>query len=688
MIGLILFMASAAFSCGPHERKTGKKVLVLGIDGMDPLLLKEFMAKGEMPNFAKLIAYGDFKPLMSSIPAQSPVAWSNFITGKNPGNHGIYDFIHRDPQTYMPFLSTTRTEDPPEKSAIHLGNRVLWLSGGKVELLRQGKPFWEYLAEKNIYTRVFKIPSNFPPAAGKGWSGSGMGAPDLLGTYGTFTFFTDNPPDRKNHPETIGGGTITPVYPVNNVIRTQLMGPKNIYALDPQRPFDLVTDPETGKEKKLYNYVDAEVPLTIYLDPEHPAAKIEFQDQEVLLGQGEWSGWFPIEFPLWPRVVTVHGIVRFYLKEAPKMVGNEVKGDFKLYASPLNMDPLDPPMPITNPPEYAKTIAEQLGYYYTQGMPENTKARQADLDILNDAEFLDQVMSVHREDLRMFKWHLDHFQDGLLFYYFSSLDLGTHMFWRLHDPRHPAYDPVWAGLLGDPLERIYMLMDQVLGFALNYVDDHTTLIVMSDHGFGPWYYSFEANTFLLDNGYLKLLPGVKPENVEYFSDKNTGQFGVDWSRTLAYSLGINGLYLNLSGREKYGAVAPSEYRGLVDEIAKKLEDYVDPKTGMHPILHAYKSYEVYHGDYTQSAPDIILGFRRPYRGSDNSALGEVPKEIISVNDSSWSGDHCIAPSEVPGILITNQKITKPAPALIDLGPTILKLFGLPAPPDMDGKPVF
>ena len=89
-----------------------KKVLCLGLDGMDPHLLRRYMAEGIMPNFTRLVEIGDFKPCGTSIPPQSPVAWSNFITGQDSGGHAIFDFIHREPDTLMPMLSISKATAP------------------------------------------------------------------------------------------------------------------------------------------------------------------------------------------------------------------------------------------------------------------------------------------------------------------------------------------------------------------------------------------------------------------------------------------------------------------------------------------------------------------------------------------------------------------------------------------------
>jgi len=621
------------------------------------------------------------------------VAWSNFITGKNPGKHGIYDFIHRKPDMYIPYLSTSEAKDADPEDSFVIGTRVVWLKSGEVNLLRKGKPFWENLAESEIYNRVFKIPSNFPPWEGQGWSGSGMGTPDLSGTYGEFTYFTDYPPE---HPDAIGGGTIEPVYSTYGVVRTKLRGPKNTFKLDSRKPYTEYKG-KGGKRKRIYRHVGSEVGLTIYIDKDSKSAKIEFQDQELLLKEGEWSEFVPIVFELWPNVVEVKGIVRFYLKE--------VDPYFKLYASPINMDPSDSPLPITSPPEYSQQIAEDIGYYYTQGMPEDTKARQADLDILNDGELFHQMLLIHAEDMKIYQWHLDRWKDGMLFYYFSSLDLGTHMFWRLHDPSHPAHDAEWADKLGDPIEKLYAMMDGVLGMTLEQLADPSTgklpedltLIVMSDHGFASWEKSFQVNSWLLENGYLVLHPDVDQEDVEFF--RAGPGYAVDWSRTRAYGIGINGVYINQTGREEYGAVQPSQKKELIDEIVAELLKFEDldtckpaaeggPSTCVRPLIGVAKAYEAYHGGAMDVAPDIVLGFKRGYRGGDDSALGKIPREILSINESSWSGDHCIATSEVPGIVATNRKIKKEDPALIDIGPTVLKIFGLEVPGDMDGRPIF
>src|SRR5215471_12036246 len=174
-----------------HAGAAEKKLIVIGVDGMDPDLLAKFMAEGSMPNFSRLAQQGSFRKLTSSIPPQSPVAWSNLITGMNAGGHGIFDFIHRDPKTFQLYFSSSRVEGP--KHSLSIGNWVVPLGSGSADQLRQGRAFWQILDEHGVPNSVFRIPANFPPVPAKGKTFSGMGTPDLRGSYGTFSFYTDDP---------------------------------------------------------------------------------------------------------------------------------------------------------------------------------------------------------------------------------------------------------------------------------------------------------------------------------------------------------------------------------------------------------------------------------------------------------------------------------------------------------------
>jgi predicted AlkP superfamily phosphohydrolase/phosphomutase len=639
---------SLSLSC-QHARggaMGSRKMIILGVDGLDPDLLTKFMAEGKMPNFARLAEQGSFRRLTTSIPPQSPVAWSNVITGMNAGGHGIFDFIHRDPKTFQLYFSTSKVEGP--KHSFHVGSWVIPLGSGSAEQLRHGKAFWEILDEQNVPNYVYRMPANFPPISAKGKTLSGMGTPDLRGTYGTFTFYTDDPTAAVG---AIEGGDIVQVDVKNNRVATNLIGPDNTFRK---------------------NSPPATEPFTVDVDPLEPVARIGVQDQQFVLKEGEWSGWIPVEFQLMPLIGNVKGICRFYLKQTHPR--------FQLYVSPINIDPENPALPISTPTSYSIDLAKQIGEFHTQGIAEDTKARMA--DVLDDREYLEQAHTVLAEHRRAFDVEFPKFHDGLFFFYFSSLDLNAHMMWRLTDPESPTYDAALAAQYGSSLEEFYEQIDQVLGEVMPKVDENTTLLVLSDHGFAPYRHSFNLNTWLLNNGYITRKEGASGDSSEPFAD-------VDWSRTRAYGVGLNGLYANIRGREREGIVEPgAQADALLNEIRQKLLEVHDPKDGSQVITRIDLASEAYQGPYAREGPDALVGYNRGYRAGWTTITGAFPADVLEDNTNAWSGDHCMDFTKVPGVLLSNRKIEAQAPALTDIAPTILSEFGIAKTKDMMGQSVF
>lgn len=628
-----------------HTWQGNQKLIILGIDGMDPQLLKQYMVEGKMPNFSALAQKGSFRTLTTSIPPQSPVAWSNLITGMNAGGHGIFDFIHRDPQTMQPYFSTSRVEPP--KHAIRMGNWIIPLGSGKAEQLRQGRAFWEILDDNGIPNTVIRIPANFPPVKAKGFTLAGMGTPDLRGSYGTFSFYTDDPMAAAG---VVEGGQIIPVQVEESQVKASLIGPDNTFRKG--------SPPATEA-------------FTVSIDPMEPVARIEVQSTKFVLREGEWSDWIHVEFQLIPFIGNVKGICRFYLKQAHPR--------FELYVSPINIDPADPALPISTPKSYSKDLSDEVGEFYTQGISEDTKALSA--GVLNDGQYLEQARTVLAEHRAIFDREFPKFKKGVFFFYFSSLDLNSHMFWRLIDPDHPEYDATAAGQYGSALPEFYQQIDQVLGEVMAHLDDHTTLLVLSDHGFAPYNRSFNLNTWLANNGYIRLTTGV--------SESNEAFANVDWSHTRAYGLGLNGLYLNLRGRERAGIVEPgAQADQLLQELKNKLLAVHDPGNQQTVITRIDRASEVYQGPYSKQGPDLLVGYNRGYRAGWQTILGNFPTDALENNTNPWSGDHCMDYTLVPGVLLSNRPIDLSNPALTDIAPTIFAQFGIAQPKGMMGHSIF
>lgn len=650
---LTLALAAVIASCAilsATSEDSSPKMVILGIDGMDPRLLERFLNEGQLPNFQRLIAQGDFKPLQTTMPPLSPVAWSTFITGTNPGRHGIYDFLHRDPQTIIPEFAMVRTT--PSDWNLEIGSLIIPLSGGKIEQLRQGAPFWEHLEDSGVATTIYRMPVNFPPSD-KGQSLSGMGTPDILGTPGTFSFFTTSAPENKDD---ISGGRVYEVIVQNQRVDASLIGPPNTFR-----------QPKENVWTGALEHPDMSIDFQVFLDPDNPVAKFVVQDEQFILKEGEWSDWIPLEFEALPYLVDVGAIGRFYLQQ--------VRPEFRLYVTPLQISPSDPAMPITNPESWSGDLHESLGYFYTQELPEETKAFSG--GILTADEFWEQAQFVYREQRRELDYALENFEKGLLFFYFSSVDQGSHMLWNTMDPMHPAY--VADHPLRDAIPTLYRQMDEALGRILESVDDETTVIVMSDHGFSPFYWEVNLNSWLLREGYVRLKDPTRRDGFPLFTN-------VDWSRTQAYALGLNGLYVNLRGRERQGIVSQGrDYERLLDRLERSLLGMTDPRNDQKPVGFVLRTGRDYEGADLEKAPDMIVGYSSGYRSSWKSPLGEFPREMFLDNLDPWSGDHSIDFHEVPGVLVTNRKISLESPSLYDLTVAVLDEFGVPKPPRMSGQ---
>lgn len=632
-LALVVLLALAGPACR-SERTVGRRVIVLGFDGLDYGLTADLMAAGKLPGLARLAGTRGVAPLTTTVPPQSPVAWSTFITGLDPGGHGIFDFIHRDAATMVPYLSTTRTAGASR--ALPLGPWQLPLGGGTVELLRRGQPFWDVLEAQGVPTTIIRMPANFPPSGRATRELSGMGTPDLLGTYGTFTFFTSDPYAYAG--QSLSGGVVRHVRVQRGVVESDLEGPDN--------PF---------RSAKL----PVRAGFTLALGDAGGPVRLTLGSEERLLQVGEWTDWVPVTFPLAPTQ-SLAGEVRFFLKAVTPFV--------ELYASPVNLDPIDPAMPISTPSSYAAELADATGRFYTQGMPEDTKGLKT--GVLSEREFLAQAAIAGEENVRQFRHVLQGFRDGFLFYYFGNVDQVAHMLWRARDPQHPAYDAARDAPNAAVVEQLYAGLDRVVSETLDTLGPDDLLVVMSDHGFTSWRRQFSLNSWLRDEGYLTPRDPSRATDAGYFDN-------VDWSRTRAYGLGLNGLYLNLKGREKDGQVDPASRDALLDELRRKLLAVVDPATGAPAITKVYRREDVYASRAADAvAPDLVIGYARGTRTSDESALGGLTPAVFADNTTAWTGDHCMDHEAVPGVLLTSRPLRRPATGLQDLAAALVAEFGI------------
>jgi len=617
-----------------------KRVVIVGFDGMDPELANRFMGEGKLPNLAKLRDHGTFRPLRTTFPAISPVAWSTFQTGVNPGKHNIYDFLARDLKNYLPYLSSAQISEP--KRHLHIGKYSLPLGKSEVKGLRRGTPFWHWLGKAGVFCSVIRVPVTFPPERFPGVLLSGMCVPDLKGSQGTFCFCTT----RVSSDKFREGGVRIPIERNGAGFHSYIPGPENPLG--------------TGRELR------AEFKLRA--DIKRAQARIEIDSETFAIKVGEYSDWVPVKFKA-GMGFTARGICRFYLKE--------ISPEVEVYVTPVNIDPGHPDLPISHPVTYSIYLAKLFGPYATLGLAEDTWALNE--EVLDDQAFLAQCYGNHEDRERMFFDALEKTPQGLCACVFDTTDRVQHMFWRYLDKDHPAVRDVPQDQKPRVIEDLYDRMDTLIGRVMQQIDDQALLLVISDHGFKPFNRCMNLNAWLHQNGYLVLKDG-KSESGDWFED-------VDWSRTRAYTMGLNGLYLNMKGREREGIVeAGAKAEALKEELRSKLDGLVDPASGRVGITGMFDCDALYAGPYVDNAPDLIVGYGEGFRASWDSVMGKVTSAIFEDNLKAWSGDHCVDPRLVPGVLFSNRKIAIEKPAIVDVAPTVMKLFGLELPSYFDGKP--
>jgi predicted AlkP superfamily phosphohydrolase/phosphomutase len=617
------------------------RMVILGLDGLEPTLAERFMAEGKLPNLARLKKEGTYARLRTTTPAISPVAWSSFMTGSEPSKHNIFDFLSRDPRTYLPDLSSARIGKP--RRVLALGKYRLPLSKPEIRGLRKSVPFWKILGEKGIFSTVLRVPITFPPEKFKGHLLSGMCTPDMKGSQGTFSFYTTDEEKVRKHE----GGLAVPVRREGDTIRTHLSGPENTMLEKPE---------------------EIRLPLVLTIDKAKGGAWVDVSGEKFFLKEKTFSPWVRVAFR--PGFgIKVRAICRFRI--------NSLEPHFEMYVTPLNIDPEKPALPISHPFIYSVYLAKLLGRYITLGEANDTWALNE--GILGEQAFLDLTYSNHAEWEGMLWNALEKTPRGLVAIVFETTDSIQHMFLRYLDKNHPALrKPGQSTLSGRVIEDLYTKMDDLVGRVRKELDERSVLVVMSDHGFKSFRRGVNLNSWLWKNGYLSLKEGSF-RGGEWFKD-------VDWERTKAYGLGLGGLYLNLQGREAKGTVKPGQEAGrLRSELARKLTGLEDGAAGAVAITKVYDTDAVYSGPYKDNAPDLIIGYNEGYRASWDGVTGIVNDVIFEDNDKAWSGDHCIDPALVPGVFFSNLKIRTADPSIMDIAPTALELFGLRPPAHMDGR---
>ncbi|MBI5294013.1 MAG: alkaline phosphatase family protein [Chloroflexi bacterium] len=557
------------------------RTIIVGFDSFAPGTFERLLEQGQMPNLAKFANAGGYSRLEVCSPPQTEVSWTSIATGVDPGSHGIFDFVHRDPATYIPYVSLL----PTRLSAV----------GEQFIPPYTTKTLFHEAADMGFPSTALWWPALFParPEYPVGTI-PGLGTPDIRGQLGVGIQMTSEPSEKKK----------TQVLKLESAGRGKFNG--------------LLEGPKTKTKDGIKPVVQ---PLTVDVLDEI-SVRLTLGKQRLDLKLGQWSPILEVQFQA-GFMSTIHAITQVIL--------TEVKGRVSLYFLPLQIHPLHSPWHYATPSSLVKDAWNGAGPFLTLGWPQDTNALED--GCITDEQFLSLCDSIFESRKRVFYRRLDNFKEGVLAGIFDCLDRVQHMFLRDRTDIVQDWYLKLDGFVGDVQGRIDRLGLQKYRY-----------MVMSDHGFTTFEHKVHVNHWLVQNGYMTL---ADPSGNDLSK--------VDWSRTRAYALGLNSLYLNVAGREGQGIVQAAELESLLEEIRTKLLDWRTPN-GETVMTRVIPKHEAFTGPYARLGPDLVLGYAPRYRASSETGLGKIGATSLEANTDHWGADHCIDSQAVPAVLFANRDV--------------------------------
>jgi len=419
------------------------KTIILGFDSFDPAIFEKMAGQNKLPNLSKFVDAGGYSRFEVCSPPQTEVSWTSIATGADPGGHGVFDFVHRDPSTYAPYVSIL----PMKKTAL----------GEQFVPPYIAKTLFEEAAEMGYPATALWWPAMFPARPELPVNTlPGLGTPDIRGQLGVGTLFSTVDEKKAKTAvtrfEASGKGRYTAL----------LNGPMVQGKLGPQ--------PAT---------------LSVILDVvDSNTAKLAIGDRQLQLRVGEWSDIVEIKFKA-GLFLSVHAITRVIL--------TSLDGEVRLYTLPLQIHPLHALSHYSSSQSFARNLWQKVGPYLTLGWPQDTTGLED--GCISDDQFISLCDMIFERRKQIFFHLLDDFKEGVLASIFDDLDRIQHMFY------HNRLDVVQAWY-----EKLDAFVGEVNQRVSSWSGKYNYL-VMSDHGFTTYKHKIHLNRWLVDNNYLKLKDG-------------------------------------------------------------------------------------------------------------------------------------------------------------------------------------
>ena len=418
------------------------RTILVGFDSFDPNIFNQLAGNGKLPNLAHFAEKGGYARLEFSSPPQTEVSWTSIASGTDPGGHGIFDFVHRNPTNYAPYVSLL-----PSKKG---------LFGDEFARPFNTKTIFDEAANQGYQATALWWPALFPAnPASPVRTIPGLGTPDIRGQLGVGTFFTVDPQIKK---------------------RKNQVG--LLVAQDGGRYIGEIPGPVL-KNRSGVNTL--KIPLIIDL-LDHQSVRITIAGKSLELKKGNWSPILEIKFKAGPF---------FYIHAITRVILTELKPTLSLYFLPIQIHPMHPTWRYGNPPGFIKQSWNNGGSFLSLGWPQDTNGLEE--NCITDEQFLALCKSIDTEREVVLTAHLNQFKSGLLGIVFDSLDRVQHMFRR----DRPDIVEQWYIHLDNMVGRIFSRLEKVgTGKAQFYV--------LSDHGFSDFRYKVNLNYWLIKNGYMAL----------------------------------------------------------------------------------------------------------------------------------------------------------------------------------------